>query len=202
MAVGAGVLIYLFGVLHKSQKVLPLLRLNWILQSLVMRNTSPMIWLHFIPQEVLFDYAFLLSWLIHHFSVGRVSPLEIRQHEKLLWEGELIFRAEWLLVLVVPCDDVLWWEVDFNLAFMVISTHGVCLSPSHIQKALWLGWFIIAEVVDLEYDTRRQVWIVESYLTRLWMASGRVDWILDWFDLKYRVGFWLRLGLAATLLAA
>ena len=84
MTVGAGVLINLLGVLHKSQKVLALLRFNWILQSLVVRNASPMIRLHFIPQEVLFDYAFLLGWLIHHFSVGRVSPLEIWQHEKLL----------------------------------------------------------------------------------------------------------------------
>ena len=110
------ILIDLFWVMHERHEVLAFFGTNRILESLIVCNLLPMVRLHVLPEEVVFDSALVLSripsrWL--RLYIVSIFPFEIRHLEQLLGKGDLVeifrrFRGtfhDW------SCDDKLRREI-------------------------------------------------------------------------------------------
>ena len=117
-SVSAYVLINLLRVINKHHEVLAFEWVYRILECLIVRNASAVVWLHIVPQKFFLNDARLVRkssfWL---FFIMKVLVREIWL-KKLLWKSVLVSCTERLSSLIIlnrTSDDILWWEIYFDL---------------------------------------------------------------------------------------
>lgn len=204
-SVVAYVLINLLRVINKHHEVLAFEWVNRVLECLIVRNASAVIWLHIFPQKFVLNDALLVRkssfWL---FFIMKVLVREICL-KKLLWKSVLVSRTERLFSLTIldrTSDDVLWWEIYFNLILSTRASYSFSFTLIHFNKTSFFCCVVLTFIIELKVYTGRQVRIkVEAYLTRFWVASWCYHSIIDRLYLENWISLWLSQRISTAFFA-